>query len=379
MNGSMQVMYDLNRRSGSPNSDKSKKFTLTKLETRTAPLPIAKAAITSIFHTLRVNFEDHPNVSKQVYDELSLHISTVDQFLHDLMETPPPVEKKRFGYAEPITLEKGFNHETAKETLNCLVNSMNRSFKDMPGVHMDYYLNINKHLATLEQFVTQSCPPPPVVVQTKRTPTVVVIEGNIGAGKSTLVKMISESPKHQAVCDVFPEPLEVWAPVLPLFYNDPEKYGVIIQMMAMTAHFRNLTKAMSSDKEIVVLERDPRSCNLFAQAMNMDAVPRGIVNHLSAQLSDPAKIEIPKVRMRIFVDATPGTCSRRIRLRNRDGERDIPFDYLQKLDSLHHEYSRDCVGLQFTDEVAFIANEVDDPEFMLQQFDRLIEKIKRTC
>lgn len=352
-------------------SSKSKRFTFKNLETTggAIPLSVARTSILSILSNLKNHFENIPDVPSEAYTDLSAGIANINQFLFGMSECPPPHDdSKRFGF---VDIERTVDSHQASDTLSSVINLMNKNFKNIPSVDGDQYLMINSQLSAIKSYLEA-----PPVEASKKKPTVVVIEGNIGAGKSTLVKMISESSKYKSLCDVFPEPLEVWEPVLPLFYADPDRYGIVIQMMAMTAHFRNLTKAMASDKDIVVLERDPRSCNLFAAAMNMDAIPRSIVNHLSAQLSDPAKIEIPRVRMRVFVDATPSTCSRRIRLRNRNGENDIPFDYLQKLDRLHHEYSRDCIGLQFTDEVAIIHNEADDPQYMLEEFDKIVKKIK---
>ena len=47
-----------------------------------------------------------------------------------------------------------------------------------------------------------------------------VIEGNIGAGKTTLTKMIAEEYNARVVLEQFAD-----NPFLPKFYDDPQRYA----------------------------------------------------------------------------------------------------------------------------------------------------------
>ena len=64
-----------------------------------------------------------------------------------------------------------------------------------------------------------------------KRPLTIAFEGNIGSGKSTLMKAIAATLKHSVSIEVFLEPIEKWKNcdghnLLSLFYKDPKRWAM---------------------------------------------------------------------------------------------------------------------------------------------------------
>jgi deoxyadenosine/deoxycytidine kinase len=68
---------------------------------------------------------------------------------------------------------------------------------------------------------------------------IISIEGNIGSGKSTLIKKLRELPEFQNGFTFLPEPVDEWntikdsdgITILEKYYSDQKKYAFSFQMM----------------------------------------------------------------------------------------------------------------------------------------------------
>lgn len=82
----------------------------------------------------------------------------------------------------------------------------------------------------------------------QQKPLVLTIEGNIGVGKTTFLKLIKE--KLRLDFEVIDEPVDVWQNIkqgdsnlLDLFYKEPTRWGFTFQtyaFMSRLRHWRNL-------------------------------------------------------------------------------------------------------------------------------------------
>ena len=77
----------------------------------------------------------------------------------------------------------------------------------------------------------------------------VAIEGNIGAGKSYLVRDMEQLLMKSTACIVIPEPVNQWVAfgtqktnVLNLMYSEPEKYSFLFQMVASITKVEELVE-----------------------------------------------------------------------------------------------------------------------------------------
>lgn len=90
----------------------------------------------------------------------------------------------------------------------------------------------------------------------------IVLSGVIGAGKSSLTKILSEylgtKPFYEQVDD---------NPVLPLFYKNPKQYAFLLQIFFLNKRFEAIKQAMKEDNNI--LDRSIYEDSLFFH-MNAD-------------------------------------------------------------------------------------------------------------
>src|SRR5512136_2745283 len=66
-----------------------------------------------------------------------------------------------------------------------------------------------------------------------------VIEGNIGAGKTTLATRISEQFNARLILEQFAD-----NPFLPKFYQDPEKYSFPLELSFLASRYKQLNEEL---------------------------------------------------------------------------------------------------------------------------------------
>ncbi len=185
--------------------------------------------------------------------------------------------------------------------------------------------------------------------------TFISIEGNIGSGKSTLLANLREHFKDDANVIFLKEPVDEWAKIkdingttiLEKFYADQEKYSFSFQMMAYVSRIKVLrdtlkeNQAKNNNKEnkkqcIVITERSLYTDKMVFAKMLYD---NGKIEDVNYQIYlnwfDTFSGEFP-VHKVIYVKAAPEKCYERIARRSREGEENIPLEYLTSC-SLYHD------------------------------------------
>ncbi|MGM9902674.1 MAG: deoxynucleoside kinase [Enterococcus sp.] len=76
--------------------------------------------------------------------------------------------------------------------------------------------------------------------------SVIVLAGTIGAGKSSLTKMIAEHFDSQAFYESIDD-----NEVLPLFYANPEQYAFLLQIYFLNKRFASIKQAMQEDNNVL--------------------------------------------------------------------------------------------------------------------------------
>lgn len=93
---------------------------------------------------------------------------------------------------------------------------------------------------------------------------IVAIEGNIGSGKSSLLRQLKQNPLYNVV----EEDVETWKSEgwLKLFYSDMKKFSSSFQLRTQLSHMTNKNKF--NDNLINVVERSPLSNKyIFGQTL----------------------------------------------------------------------------------------------------------------
>ena len=173
----------------------------------------------------------------------------------------------------------------------------------------------------------------------------IFLEGNIGAGKTTLGRTIAASGEF----DFIEEPTTMWregfaSNMLELFYSDAKRWGLTFQMCALLTRaktWRNVSQLNNHHR--IILERSIY-CDRFVFAENGHRT--GLFSLAEYQLYcdmwefmvSLASVE-PDV---IFYLRTPAeVCLQRIQARGREEESGISLEYLHQLEHLHDEWLLD--------------------------------------
>ena len=76
--------------------------------------------------------------------------------------------------------------------------------------------------------------------------TVLLLAGTIGAGKSSLTEMLAEELKTQAFYESVDD-----NKVLPLFYENPQKYAFLLQIYFLNKRFDSIKRALSDNNNVL--------------------------------------------------------------------------------------------------------------------------------
>lgn len=76
--------------------------------------------------------------------------------------------------------------------------------------------------------------------------SVIVLAGTIGAGKSSLTAMLAEHLKSEAYYESVED-----NEVLPLFYQDPNKYAFLLQIYFLNKRFESIKKALQNENNVL--------------------------------------------------------------------------------------------------------------------------------
>lgn len=189
---------------------------------------------------------------------------------------------------------------------------------------------------------------------------IVSIEGNIGSGKSTLLSNLHKYYKDVDNVVFLKEPVDEWEKIrdekgttmLEKFYADQEKYSFPFQMMAYVSRLKVLRDALKTIKEsntktIIITERSLYTDKMVFAKMLYDTEK---IEHINYQIYlswfDTFSEEFP-VHKVVYVKTNPEKCHSRITKRARDGEGNIPLEYLDSCNKYHNnmldKLSDECV------------------------------------
>jgi len=161
----------------------------------------------------------------------------------------------------------------------------------------------------------------------------IAIAGNIGAGKSTLVEFLSRT---YGIAPYY-EPSED-NPYLPDFYTDMNRWAFRSQLYFLSNKFR-IHQELDRMPGLVVLDRTIfEDAEIFATALHeMKHIDnRDWQTYQAFYHSILDAIEPPDLM--IYLRCSMRTLRKRIRLRGRAMEQDVPLAYLKRLERLYENW-----------------------------------------
>ena len=153
-----------------------------------------------------------------------------------------------------------------------------------------------------------------------------VIEGNIGAGKTTLAKMIADEFNAKLVLEQFAD-----NPFLPKFYNDQERYSFPLELSFLADRYYQIKKQIFNPDlfhSLLVADYFFAKSSIFAQNTLKDDEYR-----LFRQIFDIVFESMPKPDLYVYLHADTSKLLKNIKLRGRDYEKNISAEYLEKIKS----------------------------------------------
>lgn len=170
----------------------------------------------------------------------------------------------------------------------------------------------------------------------------ILLEGNIGAGKSTVGRMLRAS----GLFEFIEEPVDRWqrgfaANLLDLFYGDMERWSFTFQIMAFITRAKTWQEVLArTNHSRVVLERSIfTDRHVFATNMHKIGKMSNTEWQVYCGLWDFLVSNYCVEPEAILYLRTPAEeCLKRIEERDRSEETGIQLTYLEQLEALHDEW-----------------------------------------
>jgi deoxyadenosine/deoxycytidine kinase len=159
----------------------------------------------------------------------------------------------------------------------------------------------------------------------------ITIEGNIGAGKTTLANILSERLNARLILEEFAE-----NPFLPKFYENPAQFAFPLELFFMAERYKQL-KDMVHTKElfqsVTVSDYLFTKCLLFAKVNLPEEEFR-----LYQKLFDIIHQQLIFPDILIYLHAPVNKLQQNIKKRNREFEQSIPDEYLFNIQETYTNY-----------------------------------------
>lgn len=159
----------------------------------------------------------------------------------------------------------------------------------------------------------------------------VAIEGNIGAGKTTLAHILSEHYKARLVLEEFAD-----NPFLPKFYENPKQYALPLELFFMAERFKQQKELIGQKdlfQSITISDYLFTKCLLFAKVTLPEDEFR-----LYQRLFDIMFQQLLQPDILIYLHSPVSRLQKNIKKRNRPYEQSIPDDYLFSIQETYTHY-----------------------------------------
>ena len=159
----------------------------------------------------------------------------------------------------------------------------------------------------------------------------VTIEGNIGAGKTTLAHMLSKHYNARLILEEFAD-----NPFLPKFYENPKQFAFPLELFFMAERYKQLKDLLHTQdmfNSITISDYLFTKCLLFAK-VNLPADEF----RLYQNLFDIIHQQLIQPELLIYLHSPVSRLQQKIRKRNRSYEQQIADEYLFSIQETYTQY-----------------------------------------
>ena len=222
----------------------------------------------------------------------------------------------------------------------------------------------------------------------KKNPLILSFDGNIGSGKSTIVKYLqsnfenfynTKNNSNIKIC-FLQEPVQSWEKIidnktdknlLELFYEFPERYSFTFQINAYISRLSQFLKVLNENiYDIIITERSIFTDKyVFAKMLHdLDKI-NSVEFKIYNKWFDEFSFYLTNLKI-IYIKTNPETCLLRVTQRGRESEK-IKLDYLKNCD-LYHELWLNNIN---KDKLLIINGNYDCKNLEFNYFDHLMNNL----
>ncbi len=184
----------------------------------------------------------------------------------------------------------------------------------------------------------------------------IAIEGNIGAGKTTLTNKIAEDFNAKTVLERFAD-----NPFLPKFYKDQNRYAFPLEMSFLADRYQQISDDLAQFdlfKDFIVADYHIFKSLIFAKVTLAEDEYR-----LYKTLFDIIYKEMPKPDLYVYLYQNTAKLLENIKRRGRSYEQEIEASYLEKINQGYLDYIKTQTDLNI------LVIDVSDRDFVKYQAD----------
>jgi len=194
----------------------------------------------------------------------------------------------------------------------------------------------------------------------------IVIEGNIGAGKTSLAKKIAAEYNAKLVLEQFAD-----NPFLPKFYKEPDKYSFQLELSFLADRYQQLKKDMVNPDlfySFIVADYYFMKSLIFAGSTLKDDEYK-----LYRQLFMIIYESLPKPDLYIYLHVNVENLLNNIQKRGRSYEKEIKSGYLEGIQNGYFEFFRQNPNTTYLvldiNQIDFVSNNLDYEKIKRAIFD----------
>src|SRR5688572_22955082 len=161
----------------------------------------------------------------------------------------------------------------------------------------------------------------------------ITIEGNIGAGKTTLSHLLSKHFNARLILEQFAD-----NPFLPKFYENPQQFAFPLELFFMAERYKQLKDLLQQKdmfQSLTISDYLFTKCLLFAKVNLSEDEFR-----LYQRIFDIIHQQLVQPDLLIYLHAPVSKLQTNIRKRNRSYEQKIPDEYLLSIQETYTNYIR---------------------------------------
>lgn len=159
----------------------------------------------------------------------------------------------------------------------------------------------------------------------------IAVEGNIGAGKTSIVDLLAKEYNYTIVYEKFEN-----NPFLQKFYANPGDQALAVELFFLSERYHQLSginHQIEKGAESVISDYFIEKSNVFA-SVNLDQEELQLFNRFYKMINKT----LPKPDLVIYIHRTTGYLEQSIQKRGRNYEQNLPKSYLEKVAVAYREY-----------------------------------------